>query len=159
MHTPPKINPPSSNDDIMSNADRIAAALADLESQAVPNYKATAKKYGVVRTTLMRRYTGKTVSNQEATTEHRQALNASQENVLLGHIQRLVTRGTPPTPAIVKNFAEEIYGGRLGKCWTTRFIHRHEIHLKTMYLRNIDSLRKKSEYAPYFRLFYDLVCK
>ena len=54
----------------MSNADRIAAALADLESQAVPNYKATAKKHGVVRTTLMRRYTGKTVSNQEATTEY-----------------------------------------------------------------------------------------
>ena len=137
----------------MSNADRIAAALADLELQAVPNYKATAKKHGVVRTTLMR------VSNQEATTEHRQALNASQEDVLLRHIQRLVTSGTPPTPAIVKNFAEEIYEGRLGKCWTTRFIHRHEIYLKTMYLRNIDSLRKKSEYALYFRLFYDLVCK
>ena len=83
----------------MSKADRIAAALADLELQAVPNYKATAKKHGVVRTTLMRRYTGKTVSNQEATTKHRQALNASQEDVLLGHIQRLVTRGTPPTPA------------------------------------------------------------
>ena len=33
------------------------------------------------------------------------------------------------------------------------------MHLKTMYLRNIDSLRKKSEYAPYFRLFYELVCK
>ena len=143
----------------MSNADRIAAALADLESQAIPNYSATAKRHGVVRTTLMRRFTGKTVSNHEATTEHRQALNAIQENMLLGHIQRLVTRGTPPTPAIVRNFAEEIYGSRLGRCWTTRFIHRHEIHLKTMYLRNIDSLRKKSEYAPYFRLFYDLVCK
>ena len=159
MHTPPKTNLPSSNNDIMSNADRIAAALADLESQVVPNYSATAKKHGVVRTTLMRRYTGKTVSNHEATTEHRQALNATQEKVLLEHVQRLVTRGTPPTPAIVRNFAEEIYGGRLGRCWTTRFIHRHEMHLKTMYLRNIDSLRKKSEYAPYFRLFYELVCK
>ena len=110
MHTPPKINPPSSNNDIMSNADRIAAALADLESQAVPNYKATAKKYEVVRTTLMRRYTGKTVSNQEATTEHRQALNASQEDVLLGHIQRLVTRDTPPTLAILKTLLKRYMG-------------------------------------------------
>ncbi len=84
----------------MSNTDRIAAAPADLESQAIPNYSATAKRHGVVRTTLMRRYTGKTVSNHEATTEHRQALNATQENILLGHIQRLVTRDTPPTPAI-----------------------------------------------------------
>ena len=77
---------------------------------------------------------------QRGNNRHGQALNASQEKFLLGHIQRLVTRGTPPTPAIVKNLAEEIYGGRLGKCWTTRFIHRHEIHLKTMYLWNIDSL-------------------
>ena len=120
----------------MSNADRIAAALADLKSQVVPNYKATAKRHGVV---LMRRYTGKTVLNYEATTEHRQALNASQEYVLLAHIQRLVTRDTPPIPAIVKNFAEEIYGGRLGRCGPTRFIHRHKIHLKTKYLRNIES--------------------
>ncbi len=108
---------------------------------------------------LMRRFTRKTVSNYEATTEHRQALNTIQENMLLGHIQQLVTRGIPPTPAIVRNFAEEIYGGRLRRCWTTRFIHRHKIYLKTMYLWNIDSLRKKSEYAPYFRLFYNLVYK
>ncbi len=75
----------------MSNNNRIAAALADLESQVVPNYSTTAKKHGVVRTTLMRRFTGKTVSNYEATTEYRQAFNIAQEKVLLGHIQRLVT--------------------------------------------------------------------
>ena len=27
-----------------------------------------------------------------------------------------------------------------------------------LYLRNIDNLRKKAEYAPYFQLFYELVC-
>ncbi len=119
MHTPPKTNPPSSNNDIMSNTDWIAAALADLKLQVVLNYSTTVQKHGVVRTTLMRRYTRKTVSNHEATTEHRQALNATQEKVLLKHVQRLVNRGTPPTPAIVRNFAEEIDGGRLGRCWTT----------------------------------------
>ncbi len=61
----------------MSNADRIEAALADLKSQVVSNYNATAKKHRVVRTTLMRRYTGKTVSNHEATKEHRQSFNAT----------------------------------------------------------------------------------
>lgn len=111
----PKINPPSSND-VMSNAYRIAAALADLESQVVPNYSANEKRHWVVRTTLTRRYTGKTGSNDEAATEHRQALNATQENILLGQTQRLVTRGTPPTLAIVRNYAEEMYGGRLGRC-------------------------------------------
>ncbi len=100
----------------MSNADRIAAALAHLESQVVSNYIATAKKHWVVRTTLMRQYTGKTVSNDEAIKEHRQALNATQEKVQLEHVQRLVIRGTLATPAMVRNFVEEIYRGRLGRC-------------------------------------------
>lgn len=72
----------------MGNTERIAAVLADLESQVAPNYSATAKKHGVARTNLMRRFTGKKVSNHEATTEHRQGLNIAQENVLVGHTQR-----------------------------------------------------------------------
>ncbi|MCJ1345948.1 hypothetical protein MMC31_004158 [Peltigera leucophlebia] len=52
----------------------------------------------------------KSVSYHEATTEHRQALNIAQKKVLVGHIQRLVTRGTPPMPLAVRNFAEEIPG-------------------------------------------------
>lgn len=65
----------------MGNTDRIAAVLADLESQVAPNYSATAKKHGVAGTNLMRRFT-------EATTEHRQGLNIAQENVLVDHTQR-----------------------------------------------------------------------
>ena len=145
----------TSND--MDHNDRILAAIADLDSQKVPNYGATAKKYDLVRTTLWRRHTSQTVSRSEATTEFRQALNAAQEKVLLGHIGRLVTRGTPPTPAVVRNIAEEIHGGELGKHWVTRFIHRHSLHLKSMYMRNIENLRKKAEYAPMFQLFYKLV--
>ncbi len=79
MQTQPRTNPPSSNNNIISNADRVATLLADLESQMGPNYSANAKKHWLVCTTLMRRYTGKTVSNHEATTEHRQALNATQK--------------------------------------------------------------------------------
>ena len=56
MHTQPIFNLPTSTNDIMSNNNRIAAALADLESQVVPNYFTTAKKHEVVRTTLIRRY-------------------------------------------------------------------------------------------------------
>ena len=63
MHTQPIFNLATSTNDIMSNNDRIQAALADLESQEVPNYSRTAKEHGVGRTTLMRRFTGKTVSH------------------------------------------------------------------------------------------------
>lgn len=117
----------TSND--MDHNDRILAAIADLDSQEVPNYGATAKKYDLVRTTLWRRYTSQTVSRSEAT-----ALNAAQEKVLLGHISGLVTRGTPPTPAVVRNIAEEIHRGELGKHWVTQFIHRHSLQLKSMYI-------------------------
>ena len=137
----------------MSNADRIMAVLADLESQVVSNYNVTAKKYHVVSTTLMRWYIRKIVSNYETSTDHQQALNATQKNDLLEYVQWLVTYGILSTPAIVQNFAEEIYGGCLRRCWTTQFIRHHEMHLKTMYLQNINSLWKKSKYAPYLRLF------
>lgn len=93
MHNLPNLNLATSTNNIMSHNHRIEAALADLESQEVPNYSMTAKKHGVVRMTLMRRFTGKTVSNYETNTESRQALNFAQQKVLLGHIQRLVTRG------------------------------------------------------------------
>lgn len=49
MHTQPKMNQPSSTNNIISNVDWIAAALADLELQAVSNYKGIAKKDKVVQ--------------------------------------------------------------------------------------------------------------
>ena len=39
----------------MRNIDRIPEAIADLESQVVPNVKATAEKYDVTRKTLENR--------------------------------------------------------------------------------------------------------
>ena len=145
------------NSNSMDHNKRILEAIADLDSQEVPNYWATAKKYDLVCTTLWRRHTSQTVSRSEATTEFRQALNEAQEKVLLGHIGGLVTRGTPPIPGIVRNIAEKIHGGELGKHWVGRFIHRHLLHLKSLYIRNIENLRKKAECAPIFQLFYNLV--
>lgn len=70
MHTPLKTNLPSSNNNIISNANWIRAAVGDLKLQVVPNYNATAKKHEVVYTTLMRQYIRNPVSNHEATTKH-----------------------------------------------------------------------------------------
>lgn len=141
----------------MEHNERILAAISDLDLQEVPNYGATTKKYDLMRTILWRRHTSQTVSRGEATTEFRQALNEDQGKVLLGHIGRLVARGTPPTPAIVRNIAEEIHGGELRKRWVGRFIQRHSLHLKSMCMRIIGNLRKKAEYAPMFQLSYNLV--
>jgi len=61
----------------MPNLDRIPEAIADLESQEVPDLTATAKKYGLVRKTLENRWKGKTTSMEEAVSIHRQCLTNS----------------------------------------------------------------------------------
>ena len=63
----------------------------------------------------------------------------------------------PPTSQIVKNMAEEIIKGAVHKNWTANFVRRHKDELKSLYLRNIDNQRAKSEFAPMFEHFYHLV--
>ena len=141
----------------MDNNARMEAAIADLDSQEKPNYSATAREYSVPRKTLSDRHKGKTMSRKAATSEFRQRLTIEQEEVLISQINRLTDRSIPPTSRIVKNLAEEIIGDKLGKNWTANFIHRHQDRLKSLYLRNIDNMRTKAEYAPIFSLFYKLV--
>ena len=67
----------------MPNIDRIPEAIADLNSQEVPNIKATTKEYRVVRKTLEYRWKGKTTSMAEAISQHRQCLTNAQERALI----------------------------------------------------------------------------
>ena len=98
---------------------RIELAIADLELQSEPNYRATAKKFAVNYTTLRRRCLGLQQSRQDALSEHRQRLTQVQEDVLIKHINKLSDRGIPPTPQIVKNLAEELIAGVVGKNWVS----------------------------------------
>lgn len=143
--------------DNSSHNDRMEQAIADLKSQDTPNYRATAKKYDVNHTTLRRRHLGEQGTRQAAVSEHRQRLTLAQEEVLVGHINKLTDRGIPPTPAIVRNLAEEIIQDRVGKNWTAGFIKRHQPKLKSLYLHTIDNQRVKADYAPLIKQFYDLV--
>ena len=72
-------------------------------------------------------------------------------------INRLTDRGIPPTTRMVRNFAEEIIQRPVGKNWVGEFVKRYDTKLKSIYLRNMDRDRMKSEYAPVFKYFYDLV--
>lgn len=147
----------NSNTSKMNHNARIESALEELSTQERINYKKTAEKWEVERTTLAKRHKGQTGTIQAANSEVRQRLTYMQEETLVGHINRLTLRGTPPTSRIVRNIAEEISGQSLGPNWTTRFVKRHEKQLKSLYLRTIDNMRKKADYAPYFRYLYDLV--
>ena len=104
---------------------QLELALDDLAKQDTPNFLATSNQYGIPRKTLSDRFTGKTVSRQEASSEARQCLDTAQEEALIGLINRLTNRGLPPTNSIIRNLAEEIIGRRVGKNWSGQFVKRH----------------------------------
>jgi predicted ATP-binding protein involved in virulence len=137
--------------------DRIQAALADLDSQAIINYAATAKKWDIERTTLARRHQRKTASRSDSNSKHRQRLTNAQEETLLDYIDSLTKCNIPPTSQIVQNLAEELAGGHVGKNWTSQFIKRHSKRITSLYLRPIDTSRVSAESAYIFEQFYALV--
>ena len=140
-----------------TNNAQIELAIADLNRQLKPNYDRTAKAYGLVTSTLRRRHKGITMSREAAKSEYWQNLTSAQEEVLIGRINYMTDRAIPPTPAFVKSLAEEIIQRPIGKNWVAEFVKRHQDRLKSVYLRNIDQKRVKSEYAPSYQLCYDLV--
>jgi hypothetical protein len=141
----------------MTYEEKLSEALADLDTQDVPNYSKAARDYGLDRTTIMRRHKGKTRSRAQFLSESSQNLTNEQEEVLIKYINRMTDRGMPPIAQIVKNLAEELIGKEVGKNWTSDFVKRYKTRLKSLYLSNIDNLRIKAEFGPYFQHFYDLV--
>ena len=87
----------------------IELAIEDLNSQEVPHIAETAEKYGVKRSTLLRRWRGKTVSREDYR-ENKSLLNNQQQKALITEINRLSAFGTPPTVAMVRVFAFNLAG-------------------------------------------------
>src|SRR4051794_28118732 len=98
-----------------SESSRLELALADCRQQAIPNFKATAARYSVNRTTLSRRFHGTQRSYIESRSESIRNLTIDQEEVLIDFINRRTDRALPPTSQIVKNVAEELCGKEVSK--------------------------------------------
>ncbi|KAF2432893.1 hypothetical protein EJ08DRAFT_647654, partial [Tothia fuscella] len=75
----------------------------------------------------------------------RQLLSPQQESTLVAHINTFTDRGTPPTNAMVSNFAKDICGKEPGKNWCSSFVKRWAHVLKSCYLTGLDSDRKKAD--------------
>ena len=127
-----------------------------MNTQERPHISATARKHGIARKTLEDRWKGKSVSIQEANSLYRHCLTEPQEKALIGIVNDLTNRNMRPTSAIVKNLAEEINRGLLGKIWVPLFLQRHQDVLKSLYLSNIDMKRVKGEFPPIYQEFYRL---
>ena len=87
--------------------DAIEAALKDLKLQDRENISTVAKLHGVNRSTLSRRWNGVT-NPAPMYHQSRQLLNPQQEKDLVEYINQLTEKGIPPTPSMVRNFAQDI---------------------------------------------------
>jgi len=138
--------------------DPIEAAIADLESLKLVEkgkIQEIATKYGVNRSTLSKRWRGKQGSRAEMY-EDKRLLNDQQEKTLVEYIEGLHRRQLPPTHQIIRNFAKEICGKKLGKIWPYRFLKRHLDKLVTKFYFGIDRDRCRADsgykYSLYFKL-------
>jgi hypothetical protein len=143
--------------DKFSKSKAIDAAIAAIQRGDFVHYSSAAAEYKCDPGALSRRIRGLTKSRQQANSFWRQCLTNEEEEVLIRRINDLTDRGMPPTSQIVRNLAEEIRGEPVGKNWVSQFVKRHEIKLKSLYLRNIDNLRASAEYSPMFQLFFSVV--
>ena len=157
MHTPILIISPPSKFNKMVNEKDMEKVINKLNRQLIPNYRQISEKYGLTRTTLMRRFLGLCTSRQETTSIYHKFLTDTQEEALIIQINKLIIRGMPPTTKIVKNLVEEVIGRRVHKNWIAYFVRRYSSRLKSLYLCDIDNLRVKSEYGPHLEHFFDLV--
>ena len=71
----------------LSHNERIDKAIEDLNSSDKLNYAATARKWGIERTTLAKRHKGQTGIHNAATSGYRKKLSNAQELELLKHIR------------------------------------------------------------------------
>ncbi|KAM4061811.1 DDE superfamily endonuclease [Hirsutella rhossiliensis] len=122
----------------MDHNPRIAEAIIELQSQDRPKYAETARRYNIDKSTLWRRFKGKTASNHDANSYSRQKLTSAQEEILIGHVNKLTDR-------------------ELGVNWVSRFRKRHHDRLSSLYLRTIDHQRKAADNSRHFQNFFNLL--
>jgi hypothetical protein len=106
---------------------------------------------------LRRRFAGTQLSYKEAREETHNCLSIAQEEVLIGWIDDFTNRHMPPTSQLVKNIAEELVGGPVGRNWVGDFTRRYKDRLHQSYLNTIDAKRIKAENPVLIKRFYDQV--
>ncbi|KAF2802744.1 uncharacterized protein BDZ99DRAFT_466981 [Mytilinidion resinicola] len=84
--------------------DAMEAAFAELDLMEKKMYTEVAKKHGIDRTTLSRRYRGITKSKAEAYNSQK-LLSPGKTKALIKYINNLSERGLPPTHQMIRNLA------------------------------------------------------
>ena len=142
----------------MVNESDLSAALAELSIQKKPNYSATARKYGIERTTLMRRHKGKTKSRQWATDVYHKKLTNGQEKRLIEESKFLTSIGFPPPHRKIKKLVANATKTGVGGRWVSRFIKRYEDQIRSAYVKPIDRKRQLADRVEKIENWFERVC-
>lgn len=144
----------------MATTSDIDKALDELRAADKPNIKQVAEKYGIERTKLSKLFNRK-ITTLEDYNNNRGLLSHHQDKVLLELVRRLTSNGLPPTPKLVRQLAKDLSGIMPGKCWSNRWMNRHQDQLGSGYLKGFDLARKKADshwqYQAYFELVITLI--
>jgi hypothetical protein len=139
--------------------DSITLAIQELESlepgEKIKSNK-VAKKYGVDRSTLSRRFRGKTGS-KKAKYDSQQFLTKQQSKTLCEYVDKLTRRGLPPTTAMITNFAADIAGKRPGINWVARWLKQQSHLLIIKNSKGLDIDRKRAENERKYKAFLALM--
>jgi transposase-like protein len=142
--------------DIFTNIASMDAALAELESGDNRSISEAARKHGVGRSALSRRFNHKATSKAQHHYSTR-LLNNAQEKELLKYIRRLCERCLPPTPKMLASIAQELCGKKPSKNWVARFVARHRAQLDARYLNTLDLARHKADSRASYEHYFDVL--
>jgi phage portal protein BeeE len=99
--------------DIFTTMASIDKAIAFLKSSESANISEAARKYNVNRSTLSKRFRGKTRSTAQGY-QTQQLLTRKQELMLVKQINKLSEWCLPPTPSMVRAWAAALCGTEPG---------------------------------------------
>jgi hypothetical protein len=140
----------------MDPIDEAIAAIESSRSGERLSYCKAADCFSVNYTTLLRRHK-ECQAPRDTLPANSRLLNNKQELELVTYIGDLTEDGLPPTKAMVRNFASEIAGKRVGEGWVTRFIHQNKQHLVAKWVRGLDRTRSKGDSGDHYRLYFELL--
>jgi hypothetical protein len=136
--------------------DEALKEIAQLDPAEEIPYTRIAKKHGVVRSTLARRWERQTQPHATKIL-NQQKLNPQQEEELAKYIEKLTERHLAPTREMIQNFGESIAKQKLSQAWVTRFIHRNQHHFTTRWTTAMDANRHAADSGDKYRQYFDLL--
>jgi hypothetical protein len=134
----------------------IDEAIAFLRSSRSGNISEASRKYNVNRSTLSRRFHGKTRSTAKGY-HMQQLLTHKQELMLVKQINKLSEWCLPPTPSMVRAWAATLCGTEPSKNWCAAFRVRHKDELDCRYLNTIDLERHRADSESSYRQYFAIL--